>query len=349
METEHSYIRHLLIAVAVVVGAAVFALMFWHLAHVLLLVFGAILLAVMLGGLAYPLYCYTPLPRWAAVLITTLVVLLLLGAGGYFAGPAIANQITQLTQQLPGAEQKIQNFLSQYRWGESLLTWVQSGWQDMSLSPSEIMGGVTGTFSTVLGTIGNLLVVLVVGFYLALDPDPYVRGFVSLIPRGKRQRVEEVIHATTHALRLWLVGRGISMLVVGVLTAVGLWIVGVPLVLVLAVFAGLLSFVPFLGPIASAIPAILVGLVQSPGQALNVAIVYIVVQFLESNIITPLVQVRAVSLLPAIMLSGQVIMSVLFGLVGLLLATPLLVTLIVPIQMLYVQDVLGDKVKPLGE
>lgn len=158
-----------------------------------------------------------------------------------------------------------------------------------------------------------------------------------------------MLDATGHALRLWLVGRGLSMLVVGILTAIGLWIVDVPLVLALAVIAALFSFVPFLGPIASAVPAVLVGLVQSPAQALNVALVYGVVQLLESNIITPLVQVRAVSLLPAIMLSGQVIMGVLFGLIGLLLATPLLVTLIVPIQMLYVQDVLKARVTPLGQ
>lgn len=349
MGTEHEFIRRVLITVAIVLGAAAFVLMFWLLSRVLLLVFGAILVAVMLGGFAYPLYHFTPLPRWAAVLFTTLFLLLLLGAGAYFAGPAIAIQVSELTQQLPGAEREIRAYLEQYRWGDALLGWAQSSWRDASVSPSQILGGVTGTFSTLFGTLGNLLVVFVVGFYLALDPSPYVQGLLNLIPGSKRQRVQEVLDATGHALRLWLVGRGLSMLVVGILTAIGLWIVDVPLVLALAVIAALFSFVPFLGPIASAVPAVLVGLVQSPAQALNVALVYGVVQLLESNIITPLVQVRAVSLLPAIMLSGQVIMGVLFGLIGLLLATPLLVTLIVPIQMLYVQDVLKARVTPLGQ
>lgn len=139
------------------------------------------------------------------------------------------------------------------------------------------------------------------------------------------------------------------MAAVGVLTAVGLWVLDMPLIMALALLAGLLSFVPFIGPIAAAIPAILVGLIEGPTQALYVVLVYFIVQLLESNILTPYVQKQAVSLPPAVMLSSQMLMGAVFGLQGLALSTPMLVSMIVVVQMLYVCDVLGEKIRPLGQ
>jgi predicted PurR-regulated permease PerM len=149
-------------------------------------------------------------------------------------------------------------------------------------------------------------------------------------------------------LRWWLVGRFVSMAIVGAVTATGLWLIGIPSPLALGLIAALLEFVPYIGPIFAAAPALLVALVLGPTELAYVALLYGVVQVLESYFINPLVQERAVSILPAALITAQVIMGVLAGPTGVVLATPLAVSTIVLIQMLYIEDVLGDSVKILG-
>jgi predicted PurR-regulated permease PerM len=139
------------------------------------------------------------------------------------------------------------------------------------------------------------------------------------------------------------------MAVVGVLTAIGLWVAGVPLAFVLGLIAALLSFVPYIGPLAAVIPAALVALAEDPTKVIYVFALYGAVQLLESYLITPLIQERAVSIPPAVLIAAQVIMGVLAGAAGVLMATPLAVVLIVLVQMLYLEDVLGDSVSTLGE
>jgi predicted PurR-regulated permease PerM len=213
----------------------------------------------------------------------------------------------------------------------------------------EILGRITGVFSTTLGAVVNLAIVLVMGFYLALDPGQYARGVTALITPRYRERGREVLAALARALRWWLVGRVAAMAVVGVLTAIGLALAGMPLVLALALIAGLLSFIPFAGPILSAIPAVLIGLVESPLTALYVVVIYAGVQFIEGNFATPLIQKRAVSLPPAVLITAQLLFGVLFGFFGVLLATPITVAGIVVVQILYIQGVLGAEVTVLGQ
>lgn len=136
---------------------------------------------------------------------------------------------------------------------------------------------------------------------------------------------------------------------VGVLTALGLWLIEMPLVLALAPIAGLFSFVPFLGPLASAVPALLIAFGQGRAEAVRVVAVYSGVQFLEGNFITPIIQLRAVSLPPAVLLGSQLLMGLFLGLVGILVATPMAVAVLVAVQLLYVRRLLGERVPVLGE
>lgn len=349
MSSDSNYIRRLLATIGITALAIGLFMLLWQLSYVLLLIFGGILFGVFLIGLASLLQRWLPLPRWGLVMLVTATVLGLLILAGYLVGPAIMDQLLQLREQITGGVKQLEGYLKGKEWGEALLQWAQGQWQQAPLSPRKLMGEVSGVFSTLFGSLADIFVILFIGFYLALHPKPYKEGVLFLFPSDKRSRINEVMHSVYYALKLWLMGRATSMIVVGLLTALGLWLIDMKLIMALALLAGLLSFVPFIGPIAALIPAVLVALLNSPTQAAYVLVVYGVVQVLESNVITPFVQRTAVSLPPAVMLGGQLLMGAMFGIHGLALSTPLLVSIIVTVQMLYIRDVLKEKIQPLGQ
>ena len=338
------YALRVLIAVGIVVGLATVVYLIWRLSRVLLVVFAAILVAVLLDGLARLVSHYTRLPRNLSLGL----VVLLMGAGTLMAivlaGPAITDQISQLSERIPQAAARLKETLGQYPWGRILL---QRASRPETLVPSatDILGQISGVFSV----LTNMVVIGLIGLYLAFSPGTYLSGLVRLLPKPARPRGRQVLGYLGHALRWWLVGRFSAMAAVGILTTLGLELIHMPLALGLGIIAGLLSFEPYIGPIASVIPAVLIALVEGPIMVIYVVGVYSIVQFLEGNIITPVIQKRVISLPPAVLLTAQVLLGVLFGLFGLLLATPLTVVVIIVVQMLYVQDVLGDSVQLLGE
>jgi predicted PurR-regulated permease PerM len=167
----------------------------------------------------------------------------------------------------------------------------------------------------------------------------YRNGFLLLLPEGARDRVGKALDASGRALRMWLRGQVLSMAAVGVLTALGLWAVGVPMAIPLGILAGILDFVPFIGPLAAAIPGILVAFSQGPQVALYAALVYLAVQFVEGNVIMPMAQQWAVNLPPVLGLLAIVAFGVVFGFLGVLFAVPLAVVVHVLVQRLWVQDV----------
>jgi predicted PurR-regulated permease PerM len=214
-----------------------------------------------------------------------------------------------------------------------------------SLTNPQQLSKIAGIFSTAFGAVGSFLIVLVLGVYFAAEPKTYVNGTARLFPEEHRGRVCEAFGHTGHALRWWLIGRIAAMAAVGVLTFIGLMILGVPFAFVLALLNMLLDFIPNIGPLIAAIPAIMVGLSQDAMTALWVAVLYLVVQSLEGFLITPYIQQRIVSLPPALLLAAQLVMGAGFGILGLLLAPPLAVVAMVLVQMLYLRDVLGEQVK----
>ncbi len=177
-------------------------------------------------------------------------------------------------------------------------------------------------------------------FFMA-DPSLYIRGLLLLVPERRSSRIAETIDATAQTLRYWLLGQGVSMFFVGVLTAVGLWLAGVPLAFLLGVIAGILEFVPFLGPVAATIPGVLIAVTEGWTVALYALLVYVIVQQIENRLLVPLVQWKAVSLPPALVILAVVALGLLFGVLGVLVATPLTAVLMIWIQKLYVEDVLG--------
>ncbi|PSQ76368.1 MAG: AI-2E family transporter, partial [Bacteroidetes bacterium QH_8_67_23] len=346
------YTRRVLIAAGAVVGIVGAVYFLWELARVFLLIFAGVLLAVFVGGLATKLAERTPLPRGAALAVVGGGIVAFFVGIGFLAGPRIAAQSGELAERLPQAVERIrQQLISQYGWAEPFLKGVPDPQQVIAGAGSGgLAGGVVGAVSTASRVLTDALVVVVLGIYMALAPRLYTNGAVRLVPRGRqRKRTGEVLSAIGHALRWWLVGRGASMAVVGLLTGAGLFIASVPLAFTLGLIAALFSFVPYIGPIASAVPALLVALTVSPTKALYVLVVYAGVQFCESYLITPLIQERVVSIPPALLISAQVVAGVLAGVLGILLASPMAVVLVVAVQMLYVEDTLGDRLNVLGE
>jgi len=348
MSSQRPFANRVLITVGIVAMSILVMYFFVVLSRVLLIVFAGVLVAVGLGGGADILRRRTALERPGALaVVITLVVLVPFLLSGII-GPALMGQINDLIVQLPEAVARFRARLADQEWAKRIIA-EPDAIRDLMPSPKQVMGGVTSAFSRTLGVVANVFVILFIGIYGAAAPGSYVSGVVHLTPKRNRVRAQEVIDALAHALRWWLVGRLTMMTVVGVLTTLGLWIAGVPTPMALGLLAALLSFVPYVGPILSFFPAVLVALMVSLTKVLYVAIVFGLVQTLESYVITPLVQQRAVSLPPVILITAQIAMGVIAGATGVLLAAPLAIVVIVLLQMLYVEDVLGDSVHVLGQ
>lgn len=309
----------------------------WYAAHSLLVIFAAILLAVFLHALSDLLRRVVPVSTKTSTLIVVILLVGLFVTGIWLLSPRIVQQLSDLTDNLPRAFAGIADRLQHSAVGRWLTRFVPKI-QELTDRGTGALRPASWIFSTSVGFIVNLLIILFVGLYLALDPGRYVRGFLLLIPRTQRSHTRDILTTMAATLRYWILGRMLLMLVNAILTGTGLWLLGVPLAFTLGLIAGLLNFVPNLGPIIASIPAILIALLQSPTQALYVAILYLALQTLDGYVFTPIVQQRTVNLPPALTIASQLIMGVLLGAWGVLFATPLLAASMVLIQKLYVRD-----------
>lgn len=346
-----SFARRVLTAALIVAFVAIVALLLGSLADVMMLVFAGVMLAVFLDGLTSVVHRRTHLRRGLSLALVCVALLALLGGFVWLAGPAIGEQFGQIGQRIPMAVSQLRSWLAEYEWAQPILAKLDTPSKVMSsISPSsELLGRVTGVFSTALGVLTNVMIILFIGLYLAINPRLYIDNLIKLAPPPRRQRIHEVVQQLGKALRLWLIGRVTSMSAIGLLTAVGLMVAGVPLALVLGVIAATLSFIPYIGPILSFVPAGLIAVSDSPTTVVYTLIVFLIAQLSESYLITPIIERRVVSMPPAVLITSQLIMGAFVGLMGVLLATPLAVCLIVIVQMMYIEDVLGDRVRLMGD
>ena len=326
----------------VAVGIVVLVVLAWRLADVFVLIFGGVLLATALRALSDPLNRYMPLSsRWSLGLVVTAVVAVL-GLAGWTIGEQVALQLRELSDLLPEAMGRVRSWLERSPLGPVLLSMVQR-------SAEGARGAVSGLArfaSTTLGAVANTVLMVFLALYLAADPGLYRRGLIRLVPHAGRERAAQALDAAGSALKKWLLGQLIAMIIVGLITGVGLWLLGIPLALSLGLIAGLLEFIPFVGPILSAIPAVLVALTQGGMSPLYVVLLYLAVQQIEGNLLMPLIQRWVVALPPALGLLGLVVFGLLLGVLGVLVATPLMVVVMVLTQKLYVETALNDAPAP---
>lgn len=355
---------------------------------VFLMAFAAILVATLLGALAEPVMRFTRLGRRGAI-VAVILALLAFGAGlGAFIVPSFAREIDELANTLPEQTRRIEAKILDYRWGRMLLNHeadrvlgegfappsttrpanastttpttapttaptTQQGerlTKTVQAAAEPLINGAGLFAAGVINAIVGVLIVLAAGIYLAIDPDSYRRGLLLLFPRSKRELIHQTLLATHHTLRWWLIAQAITMLVIGTLTGVGLWLIGVRLWFTFAILAALFNFVPNFGPLVSFVPAILFALADPEGghKIIWITILYVVAQTFEGYILTPLVQKRAVDTPPALLILFQVLAGLLMGPLGLMLAAPLLAATVVWVKMLYVRQTLGEDIEVEG-
>lgn len=332
-------------------------LLLWSLREALVLIFAAIVLAMALctlvGGLQQRLRCRRPLALLLALALVAVVIVVMATA----VLPPFVEQFSELIQKLPRAASALQDLLRQaiesgsrmlYGSRDGGLSWLQRNFAAPGESTAALAGGLGGGVLRLLGFAGNLgtgllqtLFVVAVALMGAAQPKAYREVLLLLAPSFYRRRLRGVLLQCGEALSAWMVGVLISSLCVGLLAAIGLSLLGVKLVAACAVLAGVLNVIPNVGPTLSTLFPMSVALLESPWKAVAVLLLYIVVQNLESYLITPSVMHHQLKLLPGLTLSAQLLFTVLFGPLGLLLALPLAVCLQVILREVLIRDILN--------
>ena len=310
-----------------VVAATGVILTIWLLSDVLTVVFASALLAIILHGVAMLLRRVTRLPYWAALSIVAVAIVALLVGLGMYAGPGLSDQAVKLRQAVESQAHGLHDRLGQSQWGRMVLQQVPTSLGGDKASeasvPSGFAGSVGGFLGSAFGLFGTLAVTVIAGLYLAADPGIYINGAMRLVPVQHRPQAKELCAAAGKALWAWSAGQALDMLVVGVLSGVGLWVIGVPLALVLGVVAGLFNFVPYIGAIIGAIPAVIIAFSMGSTAGLETIGLYLVIQGFEGNVMAPLIQNRAVHLPPGLTILSQTAFGAILGVPGLIFATPL--------------------------
>jgi predicted PurR-regulated permease PerM len=314
----------------------------YYAADALLLVFACILFAILLYELSAILSRRFHINRKLSLAIVIGLLLLVIGLGGWAMAPQITEQATQLAKTIPTSIQRLQQMVEQ----QPLLKRIASELpQPKKLMQylGQMVPNAGIFFGGVLGAVGNVAIILFVGIYFAVSPGVYRRGFIKLVPPARRKRADEVAHEIGGTLARWLLGTSCSMLIAGIATSVGLTLLGVPLGLILGIIAGLLDFIPYIGPIMAGVPAVLIALSVDPQLALYTVMLFAGIQLVQGYIVQPLIDSWAVEIAPALIIVMQLIFGTIFGFAGIALATPMTATLMVVVKMLYVEDILGDR------
>ena len=345
-----SFVSRVLITIGLVVLAGLTVYLLGNLIEVLLVVFAAVMVAVAITGVRCIIHRLTPLSQGWSMVATYFLVLALMAGAIAVIWPQLAEQIPKFSDQVPEALDKIRQLADQAPWAAEVVENV--GADEGSGNDNGgfgLPGHLLGLFSTTVGAIASVSLIMLIGVYFTLSPAKYVENLLVLVPESQRKRAGQVMQAQTKGLRFWLLGRLASMVFVGVFAWIGLMLLGVPMAFTLALIAGMATFIPYIGPILGAIPAVLVAFLEGPMVVLYVVILYFLVETAESSVIYPLATKKVVHVAPAYTVIIQLAGGVVAGIPGVILATPLAVVAAVTIQLLYVEDVLGEKVEILGD
>ncbi len=316
----------------------------WQIRQVILLVFAAVVLATALNRLARRLQ-QSGLKRLWAVLLSIAILLAVLFGFFLLIVPPFVNEVQQLIDLLPKGVIRINQLLNLLKTNipsqfNQYLPDINNLIQQLQPVVNQLLGGSVAFFSNTLGAILSFLLVLVLTLMMLAQPQSYRKTFVRLFPSFYRRRVDGILDRCEVALGRWIIGALISMSVVALLSIIGLSALGVRLALAQGVLAGLLNFIPNIGPTLSVVLPMTIALLDAPWKSVAVLILYFIIQQFESSLLTPYVMAQQVALLPAITLMSQVFFATFFGFLGLILALPLTVVGQVWVTEVLIVDIL---------
>lgn len=307
-------------------------LLFKTLFSVLLLTLAAILLAVYFLGCADFFERIFKISHGWGVAVSIVVNLVLITAFFWFVGARLSNQVSELADTLPETIENGKEYLQQSKIGRKVLDYLNfSGNSQKTISVARRF------FSSSFGIISDLYIVILLTAFFIAGPQTYRKGIVKLLPGPAKEKGKSLLDELYSVLKKWIKGQLFGFLFIAVLTGIGLWILGMPMILTLALIAGILNFIPNFGPIIALIPAVLLALMQGPDTAIFVVCLYTFIQVIQSSVTQPLIQKKMVNLPPALVIFGQVAMGLLGGFWGVLLASPIVAIIMTVVNKLYVE------------
>jgi predicted PurR-regulated permease PerM len=329
-----SFERRVFRATVIVLATITGAYLLWLLVDLLLLLFACALVSLILLTLTNAVRRGTRLPFGVALILSVAGLLALIAGAVTFFSTTMQAEFAEVGQRLPAAWTEIQSQLRTSPAGAAVLEHAQK----LVPTGQTLVNAATATLAALGGAVSGVAIVLVGGLYLAAQPKLYVGGLLRLFPDRSRARVAETLDAVTVSLRNWLKGQALGMLFVGFATGLGLWLAGLPGAWAIGLIAGVAEFVPYLGILVAVIPATVLAFGQSTETGLWTIAVLIAVQQLQGNLVMPLLQNRMVDLPPAVTIFGIVAAGILFGIPGVLLATPLTIVVLVLVRRLYLHE-----------
>lgn len=341
--SEHAFIRRTLIAVSIVAMFVVLFLLLIYAPDALLLTFAAVWFGSVLHFAALAISRWTGLAeRWSLTIVVALIILMAMGFFGLL-GWQLAGRINELVSNLSEA-------------GQSVIKKVEEQFPQlrglMKRTPPEkaaqvVLGGqssttVGGLLATPFGFAVNVLYIFFTGLYLAGNPRLYRDGLVALVPVRHRNKFRRVCDQAGRALWKWTIARVASMVLIGVLSWIGLALLGIPMAPILGVLTALLVFIPNIGPILALAPPMLLAVSKGPYMPLYVLLLYTAIELFESYLITPIIHEREDNLPAALVIAAQLLFGLLFGLLGVAFAMPIALVAMLFIQRFYVERGLED-------
>ena len=326
--------RRVFRATAVVLATIAAAYVIWLLVDLLLLLFACALVSLILLTITNAIRRTSGMPFGVSLVLTVVGLLALIGGAVTFFGTTMQGEFAELATRLPAAWAGLQARMQSSSLGAGMLVRAQ----ELAPSGQTIVNAATTALAAVGGALSGLAFVLIGGLYLAAQPTLYTTGLLRLFPTNARGPAAETLEAIAVSLRNWLKGQALGMLFVGVGTGLGLWLVGVPAAWAIGLVAGLAEFVPYAGIILAGIPAVVLAFGQGTSTGLWTIGVLLAVQQLQGNLVMPLLQNRMVDLPPAITIFGIIAAGILFGVAGVLLATPLTIVVLVLVRRLYLEE-----------
>jgi predicted PurR-regulated permease PerM len=317
----------------------------WQIKQVVLLAFAAVIFATAINRLVRLLQKQFKLNRKTAIAVAVGGVLVFVGIFIALVIPPFIEQFQELVTLVPvgleqlsswgkGLNNRLPNYLIQDFKGLEGIT------QNLQSLLETFLSNFFDLFSSTLGVFLNIFLVIVVTIMLLINPTAYRQIFLLMFPAFYRQRIKIILQKCEKKLGGWVIAILFNMAVITILSGLGLWALGVKLPLANSLLAGILTFIPNIGAVLSVVPPTAMALLDAPWKAIAVIILYIVIQQIETNILTPVVMEKQVSLLPAITLLSQIAFAVFFGILGLFLALPITVVAQVWIKEIIVKDIL---------